>query len=65
MGTGIHNGDRVLLCRDGLSNEVGLEEMAALLGEVPDPEEAAHRLVELANANGGADNITVVVVDGR
>jgi serine/threonine protein phosphatase PrpC len=59
----LHAGDRVLLCSDGLTNEVGSDEMAAILGEFADPEEAAQRLVDAANGHGGADNITVVVVD--
>jgi hypothetical protein len=59
----LRTGDRVLLCSDGLSNEVGMDEMARILGEVRDPEEAASRLVDVANEHGGADNITVVVVD--
>jgi protein phosphatase len=59
----LHTGDRVLICSDGLSNEVGLEEMAAVLSELDDPAEASQRLVEVANEHGGADNITVVVVD--
>jgi len=59
----LHADDRVLLCSDGLSNELGLEEMAQLLAEVADPLEAAQRLVDVANEHGGADNITVVVVD--
>ena len=59
----VRTGDRVLLCSDGLTNEVGTEEMAAILGEVDDPGEAAQRLVDAANGHGGADNITVVVVD--
>ncbi len=59
----VRTGDRVLLCSDGLTNEVGTEEMAAILGEVDDPGEAAQRLVDAANVHGGADNITVVVVD--
>ena len=37
--------------------------MADILGEVDDPTEAAQRLVDTANGHGGADNITVVVVD--
>ncbi len=53
----------MLLCSDGLSNEVGMDDMAEILGEVSDPEEAAGRLVEVANEHGGADNITVVIVD--
>ena len=59
----LHTGDRVLICSDGLSNEVGLDEMASILGEIDDPEQAARHLVDVANEHGGADNITVVVVD--
>ena len=56
-------GDRVLLCSDGLTNEVETEEMASVLRTVADPQDAAQRLVDVANEHGGADNITVVVVD--
>ena len=56
-------GDRVLLCSDGLSNEVEADEMAAVLRTVADPQDAAQRLVDVANEHGGADNITVVIVD--
>ena len=56
-------GDRVLLCSDGLSNEVEHGRDGRILGAVADPSEAAQRLVDVANDHGGADNITVVVVD--
>lgn len=56
-------GDRILVCSDGLSGEVGAERLAQLLAEVTDPHEAAARLVEEALARGGRDNITAVVVD--
>jgi protein phosphatase len=59
----LRSGDRVLLCSDGLTNEVGMEEMTDVLVAVSDPEAAASRLVELANEHGGSDNITVIVVD--
>jgi protein phosphatase len=59
----LRSGDRVLLCSDGLSNEVGMDEMRDVLVSVGDPEEAARRLVEVANDHGGNDNITVIVVD--
>jgi protein phosphatase len=59
----LRTGDRVLLCSDGLSNEVGMDEIGDVLGGVANPEEAARRLVDVANEHGGADNITVVVVD--
>jgi PPM family protein phosphatase len=59
----LRSGDRVLLCSDGLSNEVDPHEMSQVLDAVADPGEAAQRLVDVANANGGSDNITVVIVD--
>ncbi|MFZ0248367.1 MAG: Stp1/IreP family PP2C-type Ser/Thr phosphatase [Acidimicrobiales bacterium] len=59
----LRTGDRLLLCSDGLTNEVGIEEIAGILGEVDDPGDAAQHLVDAANEHGGADNITVVVVD--
>ena len=59
----LRTGDRVLLCSDGLTNEVGSDEIAGILDEVDDPAQAAQQLVDAANGHGGADNITVVVVD--
>ena len=59
----LRSGDRLVLCSDGLSNELTSEELAEVLSSVPDPGEAAHQLVEIANEHGGSDNITVVVVD--
>jgi serine/threonine protein phosphatase PrpC len=56
-------GDRIVLCSDGLSNEVGPEVLGEILATESDPGAAARRMVEAANAHGGADNITVVVVD--
>jgi hypothetical protein len=59
----LQSGDRVLLCSDGLSNEVGMDEMAEMLRAQPDPSLVAQEMVDLANERGGSDNITVVVVD--
>ena len=59
----IREGDRVLLCSDGLTNEVDDEEIARVLATVADPQDAADELVSRANAHGGADNISVVVID--
>jgi protein phosphatase len=58
-----HAGDRILLCSDGLINEVGDDEIAAILGRQTEPDAAAHSLVTTARDAGGNDNITVVVVD--
>ncbi len=56
-------GDRYLLCTDGLHQAVAPERVRAVLGERAAPEVAAARLVELANEEGGPDNIACVVVD--
>jgi protein phosphatase len=55
-------GDRYLLCTDGLSDVVSTETLAETL-RIPDPQEAADRLVELALRGGGPDNVTVIVAD--
>jgi protein phosphatase len=56
-------GDRLLLCSDGLFNELDEAQIAALLAEVADPTDAATRLVDEAKLHGGADNITALVLD--
>jgi len=56
-------GDRFLLCSDGLFNEVGTDQISAVLRRLDDPSEAAAELVRLANEGGGRDNITAIVVD--
>ncbi len=57
------NGDRLVLCSDGLIDEVADAEIARVLGQHSDAQEAAEALVMVANTNGGRDNTTVVVVD--
>lgn len=57
------SGDRLLLCTDGLCNEVPDDQILAVLLDEPDPRRAARRLVRAANDAGGRDNVTVAVVD--
>ena len=57
------NGERLLLCSDGLHGEVDDEGIRAILTMNGKPEAAAQALVERAKAHGGRDNITVVVLD--
>lgn len=58
-----YRGDRILLCSDGLTNELSNDRIASTLRQLADPQEAARDLVRQARAEGGGDNITVVVVD--
>ena len=56
-------GDRILVCSDGLTREVSDAEIADLLTNVRDPQQAADQLVRRAVEAGGHDNITVIVLD--
>lgn len=55
-------GDRYLLCSDGLSGIVPAESVADALA-ITDPNAAADKLIELALAGGGPDNVSVIVAD--
>jgi len=56
-------GDRFLLCSDGLSNLVSMEEIRVTLASERDPADVCKSLVGLANERGGDDNVTVVAVE--
>jgi protein phosphatase len=58
-----HDGDRYLLCSDGLTDVVGAAAIGAVLREHADAQECAARLIELALDAGGPDNITAVIAD--
>lgn len=59
----VSTGDRIVLCSDGLVDEVGDPDIATVLQQHSGPQECAEALVMVANANGGRDNTTVIVVD--
>ncbi|TCO78982.1 Stp1/IreP family PP2C-type Ser/Thr phosphatase [Marinisporobacter balticus] len=54
--------DIILLCTDGLSNLIEIEEIKDALIDCENMQYACEHLVELANERGGYDNITVVAV---
>lgn len=56
----LRRGDRLLLCSDGLSNELADEELAQLLGEAT-PAITCERAIARANQAGGRDNVTAIV----
>ncbi|MFL5577978.1 MAG: PP2C family protein-serine/threonine phosphatase [Gemmatimonadaceae bacterium] len=56
----IRRGDTLILCSDGLSGQVRADEIATTAMEEHDLERVCQRLIDLANASGGPDNITVV-----
>ena len=60
---GLRKGDRLLLCTDGLSDMVDDGAIAAILGGEDEIERACRRLVDAANAAGGEDNVTVLLIE--
>ena len=56
-------GERLVVCSDGLTNEVRDPEIAALLARGADVQATAQDLVDRAVAHGGRDNVTVLVVE--
>jgi len=58
-------GDRYLLCSDGLSGPVSAHEIAATLARDDTPEQIAAQLIAQANAAGGPDNIAALVLHCR
>jgi serine/threonine protein phosphatase PrpC len=59
----LRRGDRLMLCSDGLSGLVHADTLRDTLAAVDDPAECTATLIKYAEAGGGHDNITVVVMD--
>ena len=57
------DGDRFLLCSDGLSGEVTPEAIASALARRHPPAETVVALIDLAKGEGGSDNVSAVVID--
>ena len=59
----VEQGDRILLCSDGLYDEVDDDTILSVLNRYDDMKVCAEDLVYMANENGGNDNISVICVD--
>jgi len=58
----VADGDRFLLCSDGITEYLQENEIGEVLTTMPSPARSAQRLVEIALARGGGDNATALVV---
>lgn len=56
------SGASLLLCSDGLWNEVSDEEMMEVMSRHRNPQEACQKLIALANSRGGIDNVTAILI---
>ena len=57
----LYKGDSILLCSDGLTGEVKVNNIYSVI-KANEPVVAAKRLIARANKNGGSDNITAIVI---
>jgi serine/threonine protein phosphatase PrpC len=61
----IEDGDRILVCSDGLNGELDDQHISRILAAEPDPQAAVDELIQAALRSGGRDNVTCIVVDAR
>src|SRR5271165_5727047 len=59
------DGDNLLLCTDGLYEMVEFASLAGILNQMLAPQDTCQAMVDRAMANGGKDNITVLVAKYR
>lgn len=61
----VEEGDRIMVCSDGLNAELRDDQISRTLSTVGHPQDAVDALIQAALRNGGSDNVTVIVVDAR
>jgi protein phosphatase len=61
----IQEGDRIMVCSDGLNGELSDDHMFRILSTVAHPQDAVDALIQAALRSGGRDNVTVIVVDAK
>ena len=60
MAKGFQKGDIIIMCSDGLTNMMGIKEIEKSVNS--NFEFATKELIDLANKNGGIDNITIITI---
>ncbi|RDW20822.1 protein phosphatase [Oceanobacillus arenosus] len=58
---GIETGDKILLCSDGLTDKIEYPELLEVIQQPIDNLEAGQQLIDMANARGGEDNISIIL----
>src|SRR5258708_16579841 len=57
----LRRGDTLVLCSDGLSTQINRDRITDIVSHEKELTAACKKLIDAANANGGPDNITVIV----
>ena len=60
-----YSGERILLCSDGLYNNVPVNDIASVLRGEDSVEQKVSQLIAIGNKNGGSDNIAVVIWEAQ
>lgn len=60
-----YNNETILVCSDGLYNNVSEKDIEAILKSDDSPEQKVNELISLSNANGGSDNIATIVWEAK
>jgi len=63
IDVGVRQGDRILLCSDGLTSMVSDRQIFDIIADSATIKEAAVKLTDTANDNGGSDNISVILIE--
>jgi serine/threonine protein phosphatase PrpC len=61
----VQDGDRLLICSDGLTGELTDEQIFQILSAEAHPQDAVDSLIQAALRSGGRDNVTVIAIDAR
>ena len=56
-----YNGEKLLICSDGLYNNVSLKDMTSIIRGNDSLDKKANQLIAFGNANGGSDNMAVII----
>ena len=59
----INGGEHILICSDGLTNMVDDDEIFSVITSDNTIANRGNRLIELANAHGGKDNVSVIIIE--
>ena len=63
LGLDVQDGDRFVICSDGLTKELTDYGIQHFLAQNPEPRAAVDAMLEAALENGGRDNVTIIVLD--
>ena len=56
-----YNGEKILICSDGLYNNVSIKDMTSIIRGNDSIDKKANQLIAFGNANGGSDNMAVII----